>query len=99
MWGDMKQWLKDGGCIPDDEELATELKSPEYEVLATSKNAGKIKLESKKDMKSRGVPSPNKADGLALTFAFPVHSKKINYERNNKGAKLRTENRNDLLNR
>ena len=33
---------------------------------------GKLQLESKKDMKARGVPSPNRADALALTFAYPV---------------------------
>jgi hypothetical protein len=27
-------------------------------------------------MKARQVPSPNRADALALTFAFPVKSKK-----------------------
>jgi hypothetical protein len=29
-----------------------------------------IQLESKKDMRRRGVPSPNVADALACTFAF-----------------------------
>ncbi len=30
---------------------------------------GKIKLESKKDMKKRGIKSPNKADALAYCFS------------------------------
>lgn len=71
MWDKMKTWLKEGGSLPDDTALHDELASPEYEV----KPNGKIQLESKKDMKSRGVPSPNKADALALTFAFPVIKK------------------------
>jgi hypothetical protein len=33
---------------------------------------GKIQLESKKDMKKRGLPSPGRGDALALSFAFPV---------------------------
>ena len=33
---------------------------------------GKIQLESKEDMKKRGLPSPNRADALALTFAQTV---------------------------
>jgi len=72
MWGDMKDWLRDGGMIPDDPELADEIIGPEYQIVPTGKNAGKIILESKKDMKARGVKSPNMADSLALTFAMPV---------------------------
>jgi hypothetical protein len=36
---------------------------------------GKILLESKEDMKERGLPSPNKGDALGLTFAEPVAKK------------------------
>jgi hypothetical protein len=36
---------------------------------------GKVLLESKEDMKGRGLPSPNKGDALALTFAEPVGKK------------------------
>jgi hypothetical protein len=32
----------------------------------------KIQIEAKKDMKARGIPSPNRADALVLSFAFPV---------------------------
>ena len=31
-----------------------------------------IVLEAKKDMKKRGLPSPDMADALALTFAYRV---------------------------
>jgi len=31
-----------------------------------------IQLESKKDLKARGLASPDAADALAVTFAFPV---------------------------
>lgn len=71
MWALMRDWLKDGGAIPDDEVLAQELCGPEYHVRLD----GKIKLESKDDMKKRGLSSPNRADALALTFAFPVKPK------------------------
>jgi hypothetical protein len=33
---------------------------------------GTIFLESKQDMKSRGLASPDAADAVAVTFAFPV---------------------------
>lgn len=73
MWGGMKKWLKDGGAIdPKDEMLYQDIIGPE----TVSRIDGKIQLESKEDMKTRGIPSPNRGDALALTFAAPV-SKKI----------------------
>lgn len=69
MWGTMKQWLKQGGAIdPADQELYDDLVAPE----TVPRIDGRILLESKQDMKDRGVPSPNKGDALALTFAEPV---------------------------
>jgi hypothetical protein len=35
-------------------------------------SSGTIYLEGKKEMKSRGLASPDAADALAVTFAFPV---------------------------
>ena len=51
--------------MPDDNELLQELVSPIYKYTST----GKIKLESKEEMKKRGIKSPDKGDALALTFA------------------------------
>lgn len=72
MWGLMKQWLKEGGAIPDEPKIIEELVAPEYFI----KLNGKIQLEAKEDMKKRGLPSPNRADALALTFAFPVRARR-----------------------
>jgi hypothetical protein len=72
MWGLMKRWLKEGGAIePNDEVLYQDLIGLE----TVPRLDGKILLESKEDMKARGVPSPNRADALALTFAHPVAAK------------------------
>jgi len=71
MWGLAKDWLKEGGSIPDDAELYADLTGPE----TVPRLDGKIQLESKQDMKRRKLPSPNKADALALSFAFPVLKK------------------------
>ena len=30
MWGRMVEWLKDGGCLPDDDALKEDLTSPTY---------------------------------------------------------------------
>lgn len=77
MWGLMRDWLKEGGAIdPKDEVLYQDLIGPE----TVPRLDGKIQLEGKADMKERGIPSPNRGDALALTFAYPV-AKKIKQRR------------------
>jgi hypothetical protein len=71
MWKHARDWLKSGGCLPKDQELYADLISPE----TVPRMDGKIQLESKQDMKKRRLPSPNKADALALSFAYPVQKK------------------------
>ena len=71
MWQNAKEWLKEGGSIPDDQVLYDDLVGPE----TVPRMDGKIKLESKEDMRTKGLPSPNRADALALSFAFPVRKK------------------------
>lgn len=65
MWWNMAQWVKRGGVIPDNNELRGELVAPTH----WYDDQGRVCLESKDDMKERGVPSPDIADALALTFA------------------------------
>ena len=55
-----------------DHELKGELTAPRY-----SYRGGSLILESKDDMKARGVKSPNRADSLALTFADPREPQQI----------------------
>ncbi len=71
MWGLMRDWLKEGGAIPKDPKLFNDLIAPE----TVGRVDGKIQLESKADMKKRDLKSPNRADCLALTFAYPVSQK------------------------
>jgi hypothetical protein len=47
------------------EKLIGELSQPTFDFTS----GGKRLVESKKDMKKRGVPSPNLADAFLLTFA------------------------------
>lgn len=68
MWCDMKEWLKEGGAIENDQELIDDLIGPEY----TMNNKSEILLESKEHMKARGLASPNCGDALALTFATKI---------------------------
>lgn len=69
MWGRMRDWLEAGGCLPDDEDLVSDLTGVEYGYTPTNQ----LLLERKEDMKKRGLPSPDNADSLALTFAIPVN--------------------------
>lgn len=72
IWGTGKKWIKAGGAIdPKDEDLYQDLIGPE----TVPRLDGKVQLESKEDMKDRGLPSPNKGDALMLTFAEPVAKK------------------------
>lgn len=65
-WATIRSYLHDGDIqIPDDEDLIGQLSTRKYRV--TSK--GKIQLESKDDMKKRGLRSPDRADALVLAFA------------------------------
>jgi hypothetical protein len=68
IWGATRAWLDAGGAIEDDDTLAEQLVAPTYGFNARDE----IQLERKEDMKRRGVASPDWADALALTFAFPV---------------------------
>jgi len=67
MTGRLKEWLATG-CIDDDEQLAQDLTGPEFKVHLK----GQIGIESKDDMKKRGLPSTNESDALGLTFAEKV---------------------------
>lgn len=69
IWGRMKEWLEAGGSIPDDDQkLEDDLTGIEYGF----NEADQIQMEKVKDMKSRGLASPDRATSLALTFAEPV---------------------------
>ena len=70
MWGAMRDWLK-SASLPMDRALKNDLVGP----MKKPNSAGTIFLEGKKEMKSRGLASPDAADALAVTFAFPVASR------------------------
>ena len=72
MWCTMRDWLKEGGSVEDNPEIYNDLTAPDGFV----NTSGRFQVESKQDMKARGVQSPNFADALALTFAMPVRRHK-----------------------
>lgn len=66
LWLEAKKWIDSGvGKLPDDPELEEELVTPMYSFQSN----GKIKVESKQEMRRRGVRSPDKADTLIMSFA------------------------------
>lgn len=71
MWGNMRKWIEDRASLPDSQELTDDLTCLTY----SYDHANRLKLESKKDLKARGMPSPDLADGLALTFAEQIAPK------------------------
>jgi hypothetical protein len=67
LWGEMRDWLKTASLRIDRHTalaLQSELLAPTYKYTLSGQTA----LEKKEDMKKRGIPSPDIADALALTF-------------------------------
>lgn len=70
-WVNVRDWLRD--AVLEKHEGFYELAQPKYKVTS----AGKLQLESKEDMKKRGVPSPNVGDALALTLSRPTEGSNL----------------------
>lgn len=68
MWQGAKSWIEDGAQIPDNDDFHADLTAPKY----SRDSNQRLKIESKEDMRKRGIRSPDLADALAMTFAFPV---------------------------
>lgn len=77
MYRKLRDWFADGPVrIENDKELKSQLSSIKY-----GYKDGLLLLASKKDMKSKGFKSPDRADSLALTFAAdpPENFQSINH--------------------
>jgi len=70
MWGDMREWLR-SASLPNDRLLKSDLCGPHVK----PNSSGTLFLEGKKEMKARGQASPDAADALAVTFAYPLASR------------------------
>lgn len=71
LWSDMRDWFYQDMPVqvPDEDELHGELCSLGFKENST----GQIQIESKDDLRARGLPSPDGADALSLTFAGGFH--------------------------
>lgn len=67
MWGRYRDWLElpEGAVLPDDDALQSDTTAPKIK----PKLNNDYLLESKVDMRTRGVRSPDLADSVVLTFA------------------------------
>lgn len=72
LWFKAREWFdgKDVSML-EDEELIEELCAVKYEYTSL----GKLKVESKEDMRKRGLPSPDLADAFCLTLAYQTIGK------------------------
>lgn len=78
IWDLMSEWLRIG-AVPDIPELKADLTGPEYDFHPVN---NKLVLESKEHMREkRGLPSPDLAEALAMTFAQPVARKDVAHAR------------------
>lgn len=69
MYSDLKEWLTEGGSIPDDDDLASDMSGPKQKWRANNDWL----LESKTEMKARGLRSSDLSDACVLTFATKEH--------------------------
>lgn len=60
----LRQWIKAGGMLVHSSQLKRELLNIKFK----RNLKGKIQIMSKEMMKREGIPSPNKADAMSLTF-------------------------------
>ncbi|HEV2080578.1 MAG TPA: hypothetical protein VGR19_11870 [Allosphingosinicella sp.] len=67
MWALCKEWLEGYVELPNLPQLTDDLLTIKKKPSGT----GKLRLETKEEMRRRNVPSPDVGDALALTFAVP----------------------------
>jgi hypothetical protein len=66
LWFRCREFLEQRDCcMPEDDQLKHELTAPRFKFQSN----GKLKVESKDELKRRGNRSPDLADALMLTFA------------------------------
>jgi len=62
LWFEVREWLRAGGSLPDDERLAAELVAPVYVVTPR----GQSQVSSKDEIKKLLKRSPDRADAVCL---------------------------------
>lgn len=86
-WSKMRDWIYEEGCISEDEDLVRQLTTILYSL---DRHEQRTLLEAKRDMKTRGLPSPDRADTLALTFAVNIARRDRSRARTSKTSRMAT---------
>ncbi len=78
MWASMREWLRLGGALPEGGDMArdfeTDFCTTEYKYAGQNE----IQLEPKEMMRKRAkCASPDTADALAMTFAYPIPPRNV----------------------
>ena len=68
MWWECKEFIESGCELPPDQKLKDELTCVEYDYT----DKGRIRLDRKTDIMEKYGFSPDRADALTMTFAYPV---------------------------
>ena len=78
LWHDMREWLAQDSPvqIPDSDELMGDLTSLGYKF----DSSGRLQIESKDELRKRGMKSPDCGDSLAMTFTMGDFVSDNNYE-------------------
>lgn len=76
MWMRSLEWLEqEGGAdLPDRDSLQADASAPGYTYRTTDQ---RLQLESKEQIRARGVRSPDEWDAIVLTFAEPVKDRPV----------------------
>lgn len=74
VWGAMRHWLQRGSIVDHIPALGVSFVEELASVQGAVNDRDMVQLESKKRLKQRGLRSPNIADALAATFAYPDYS-------------------------
>ena len=67
-WQLRERFVQGRICLPRDEQLSAQLSNIRYSYTSS----GHIKIESKDDMRKRGMPSPDRADAVAMLFGAGI---------------------------
>ena len=91
LWWNLRERFRTGDIsIPDDEILIAQLSTIKYKY----NSRGQIQIESKEDLKKRGLKSPDRADALCLAFMPDNSSGLLDYYKEQHGTNnIREDNK------
>lgn len=76
LWFKARERFQEGTLIiPNNAKLISEFSTPKYKLL----DRGVIKVESKLEMRLRGMPSPNLADSVIMTMQSPDNALQLSH--------------------